>query len=330
MMHVLLSNEGEYREIVEYMKSVGARSLVIGPGSVTEGFVLPGKLAIIASMFSPRLLKLKGSWGPEDRLVIIGWQAFPVLALIKMGLLTRPAKTVVLGLFVHSPHLRKVVNLFIRLVRFPGLSFITNSQKESDELVNKAGVPSENVRYQLWREELDGKVAERDVIEGNYVFSGGYSNRDYDLLLRAMSGLEAPLVIVASAKNEIATHDPRQVQIHRDIHESEFEKLLAQSRVVVLALKSQGDGCGQSVLLRVFRNAKPLIMTRHEAVIDYVGEDYPGFVPLDDEAAMRAAITRALEDDAYRHKLAAEVKGAQSRLEQKGQAGQEVMQFLMA
>jgi len=330
MMHVLLSNEGSYREIVDYMKSKGAQTKVIGPGSVANGFVLPGKLAIIASMFSPRLLKLKGSWSGSDRLVIIGWQAFPVLALIKMGVLPRPAKTVVVGLFVHSPHLRKIVNLFIRLVRFPGLSFITGSQKESDELINNARLPAENVYYQLWREDLDGQVAERDIVEGDYVFSGGYSNRDYDLLLRSMKGLDAPLVIVASVKNTIADHDPAQVRIHRDINESEFERLLAQSRIVVLALKSQGDGCGQSVLLRVFRNGKPLIMTRHASVVDYVGDDYPGFVPLDDEVAMKAAISRALHDEAYRNRLAAEVRSAQARLEQKGNSGQEVMQFLMA
>jgi glycosyltransferase involved in cell wall biosynthesis len=262
--------------------------------------------------------------------VIIGWQAFPVLALIKMGVLPRPAKTVVVGLFVHSPHLRKIVNLFIRLVRFPGLSFITGSQKESDELINNARLPAENVYYQLWREDLDGQVAERDIVEGDYVFSGGYSNRDYDLLLRSMKGLDAPLVIVASVKNTIADHDPAQVRIHRDINESEFERLLAQSRIVVLALKSQGDGCGQSVLLRVFRNGKPLIMTRHVSVVDYVGDDYPGFVPLDDEVAMKAAISRALHDEAYRNRLAAEVRSAQARLERKGNSGQEVMQFLMA
>jgi glycosyltransferase involved in cell wall biosynthesis len=330
MIHVLLSYHGEFREVVEHMKAAGARARVIGPDGPTDSLVLPSKAAIVASMFSTRFLKLKGAWAPDDRLVIIGWQAFPVLALIKLRVLQRPAKTVVMGLFVQNQRVRKIANLFIRLVRFDGLSFITSSQKEAHELVNDAGVPSQNVSYQLWREQLDGKVAERDIIEGNYVFSGGYANRDYDLLLTAMNGLNAPLVIVASEKNKIANHDTQQVQIHRDIEETEFEKLLAQSRLVVLALKSQGDGCGQSVLLRVFRNGKPLIMTRHQAVVDYVGDDYPGFVPLDDVEGLRTAISRALEDDVYRQRLAAEVRAAQHRLEQRGNSGHEVMQFLMA
>jgi glycosyltransferase involved in cell wall biosynthesis len=330
MMHVLLSQDGSYREIVEHMKSEGAQVTVIGPGGATGGFFLPGKLAIVAAMFSPQLLRLRGLWGMSDRLVVIGWQAFPVLALIKMGVLPRPAKTVVVGLFVHSPRVRRVANLFIRMVRFQGLSFITGSEKESRELIDSARLPPQNVYYQIWREDLDGRVAERDVVEGNFIFSGGYSNRDYDLLLRAMQGIDVPLVIVASHRNQIGEHDPSKVQIHRDIDESTFERLLAQSRLVVLPLKNQGDGCGHSVLLRVFRNGKPLIVSRHSAVLDYFGDEYAGFVPLDDEAAMRTAISRAIHDNGYRSKLTAEVRKAQVRLDQKGNAGQEVIQFLMA
>jgi hypothetical protein len=328
MLHVLLTNEGEFREVTEYLRTKGAKVGVIGPA---HGAYLPSKLQIVKSMFSRRSPSLRGLWAAEDRLVVVGWQALRVMAMIRLGLTPRPAKMVVLALYIHSARIRSIVNVIIRTLRFPGLSFFTNSQKESDELINESRIPSNDVCYSLWREDLDGGVAESDVADGEYVFSGGYTNRDYDLLLRAMSGVDAPLVIVASAMNKIdesALSDTTKV--HCDLPEADFERLLAKARVVVLALKSQGDGCGQSVLLRVLRNGKPLIMTRHESVVAYVGPDYPGLVPFDDEIAMKAAIRRVLGDDAFRQQLASEIQDAQRRLDRRGNPGSEVMQFLLA
>ena len=111
-----------------------------------------------------------------------------------------------------------------------------------------------------------GRAGAGMVSDDGFIFTGGYSNRDYDLLLSAAAEVPAPLVIVASSRNQISAAAGPNTTIHRDLPEGEFETLLARSRLVAMPLKSQGEACGQSVLLRVLRNGKPLVATRHEEV----------------------------------------------------------------
>lgn len=328
MYHVLLSQSGSFREHVDYLSAQGARVTLLGPDKVETGF--ESKLAIVMQMFSPTLLRLRGLWKSTDRVLVVGWQAIPVLTLIKLGLLPRPAKTLVMGLFIHGRRARQIVNRVLRAVRFEGLGFITFSNRESEQIVQDVGIDQRNVHLHLWRVNLDGKVAPDEVTEGDYVFSGGYSNRDYDLLLAAMRGIPTPLVVIASAKNRITESRDKNTRILRDIEEGEFERMLAKSRLVVLPLKSESDACGQSVLLRVLRNGKPVVSSRHSAVEHFLGVDYPGFVPAEDVNAMHDAIERALGDAEHRRRLEQAVVRAQQRIDASASVGQEVLQFLTA
>jgi glycosyltransferase involved in cell wall biosynthesis len=323
MMHVLLSQAGSYRDVVDYLAARGARVTEVGP----EQQGMRGKKQIVLSMFSPRVLRTLGLWQKDDRVLIVGWQALPVLALIRLGLLRRPARLLVMACFIHGMRARSIVNRAWRLLRFPGLGFITFSHGETRNLIEEVGMPPEDVHFHLWRQELDGQAQAQS--EDGSIFAGGFSNRDYDLLLQAAEPLAAPLVIVASARNSVAAPSNTHTTIHRDLPEAEFEDLLARSSVVVMPLRSQGEACGQSVLLRVLRNGKPLVATRHESIEEYLGADYPGFVPHNDVDALRAALASALSEPALRVALSERIRQAGRKLEQRGEPGAEIEQFLL-
>lgn len=327
MIHIILSQPGGYRDVIEHLVACGAKVTNLGPGNVSPS-AFRGKLAILSSMFSRKIFQARGLWTAHDRVLVIGWQALPVLAAIRLGILQRPAKLLVMACFVHSNAARRVVNAAWRLLKFPGLGFITFSPGEARNLVEAVGMPPQSIYHHLWRQELDGRAGE--VSDEGFIFTGGYSNRDYDLLLSATAEVRAPVVIVASSRNQINAPVGANTTIHRDLPEGEFEKLLAHSRLVAMPLKSTGEACGQSVLLRVLRNGKPLVATRHESIEEYLGPDYPGFVDHDDVAAMRDTLRRALEDDAFRAGLAATIRQAGERLERRGSPGQEIEQFLLA
>jgi glycosyltransferase involved in cell wall biosynthesis len=252
----------------------------------------------------------------------------PVLAGIRLGLLPRPAKILVMACFVHGQRARRIINALWRALRIAQLGFITFSPGEARNLVEEVGIAPSSIHHHLWRQELDGRALA--IADDGYLFAGGYSNRDYDLLIAASAGLPAPLVIVAAARNQISAAPDARTTIHRDLPEAEFERLLAASRVVAMPLRSQGEACGQSVLLRVLRNGKPLVATRHESIEAYLGRDYPGFVPQDDAPALRATLQRALTDEAFRATLAATIVRAGARLEEQGSPGHEIEQFLLA
>lgn len=325
MIHVLLSQAGGYRDIIGYLAGRGARVTVIGPEPRAG---LRGKKEIVRAMLSPRVLRARGLWTRDDRVLIVGWQALPVLALIRAGVLPRPARLLVMGCFIHGERARRIVNGAWRRLRFPGLGFITFSPGETRNLIDEVGMPADSVHYHLWRQELDGQA--QSQAEDGSIFAGGFSNRDYDLLLRAAEPLAAPLVIVASARNTIAAPASARTTIHRDLPEGEFEDLLARSTVVAMPLRSQGEACGQSVLLRVLRNGKPLVATRHESIEEYLGADYPGFVPHNDVTALRAALASALQQPALRAALSERIREAGRKLGQRGEPGAEIEEFLLA
>jgi len=323
MIHVLLPQASSYRDITEYLRERGARVTIVGSG--TQG--MSGKLAIVLSMFSPKLLRCFGLWRKSDRLLIVGWQALPVLALVKARLLPRPERLLVMSCFVHGKRARRLADWVLRALRVPGLGFIAFSPGEARNLVQNVGMAPQDVHCHLWRQELDGRAAQQD--DDGSIFAGGFSNRDYDLLLEAAEPLPAPLVIVASQRNQIRQPARDSTRILRDLPEAEFEGLLARSSVVAMPLRGLGEACGQSVLLRVLRHGKPLVATRHEAIEAYLGEDYPGFVPHDDVQAMRQALAHALEQPARRAELAQRVRLAAGKLEGRGEPGAEIEQFLL-
>jgi len=328
-LHVVLSTGGSYRDIVDVLVAHGATLTALD--EVTDhqrGGQFKGKTAIIRQMFSLRTLRLRGLWAETSRVLLVGWQAMPILALIKLGVLPRPRKCVVMGCFVHSQTARRIVNSILKLVRFEGMGFVAFSRAEQESLIQNVGIAADSVLFHLWRQDLQGKVAPDTVVNGSYVFSGGYSNRDYNGLLRAAASASWPLVIVASAHNEIDHSICSRAEIFRDMDESDFELKLAGSRLVVLPLMSTGEACGQSVLLRTLRNCKPVVASRHESIVDYLCDDYPGFVPAGDTAALSAAIGQALSDEAFSERLLRSVSAAQDRLAARESPGVEVYEFL--
>ncbi|AVR95983.1 glycosyltransferase [Pseudoduganella armeniaca] len=327
MIHILQTPSGSYRDITEYLVSRGARVHTLR--KPTNGARFHGKGAILRTMLSPSLLKARGLWTSQDVVLAIGWQALSLQALIKLGVLPRPAKFLALACFVHGRRARGVINALWRAVRTPSLGFVTFSQGESRNLIEQCGIAPENVHFHLWRQDLDGRAQDPNADDGS-IFAGGYSNRDYELLQSAAADLPAPLVIVASERNGLAAPASERTRIHLDLPESEFEALLARSRVVAMPLRSQGEACGQSVLLRVLRNGKPMIATRHESIEAYLAPDYPGFVPPGDVAAMRAALSRALTDPAWRAQLASSIADAARRLDNQGEPGADIERFLLA
>lgn len=330
MLHVLLSQSGSYRDVVDHLEARGARVTDIGAPPRT-GSTFYGKGDIVKAMFTSALLRTRKLWTRADRVLVIGWQALPVLAAIRCGLLPRPQKILVMACFVHGTRTRGIINRVWRWLKFPGMGFITFSQGEARNLVDEVGIAPQDVHFHLWRQDLYGRADASMIGDDGSVFAGGYSNRDYDLLLRAMEHVSAPLTIVAAARNEInVALRPELTSIYRDLPEAEFEALLAKSRVVAMPLRSQGEACGQSVLLRVLRCGKALVTTRHESIEAYLGKDYPGFVQHEDQNAMRDAIVRALTDEQFRATLIAAIRVAAIRLEGADGPGKEIEQFLLA
>jgi glycosyltransferase involved in cell wall biosynthesis len=258
------------------------------------------KLGILRQVTTPRLLRLRGRWTGDDAVLVMSWYLLPVLLLIRLGILRRPRRLVSLGAFVHDDRLRRLVNVLLRACKVPELEFIAFSDAEHRNLVETVGLPVEHVHRVLYR----GAVADPSgpPSADGYVFTGGYSNRDYETFFAAVRPLRERVVAVASALNGLS-QPPPGVDLRLEVSWDEFEELVGGCALLVLPLRPGGEACGQGVLVSAVLHRRPVVATRHDSLIAYLGDDYPGFVSPADPDAMRAAIERGLHDELFRRRL---------------------------
>jgi glycosyltransferase involved in cell wall biosynthesis len=333
MVYVVTDSRASYPSIVQGLEDA-ARAQVVeldpcGYKEMTSAIV--SKRRIARRLMSPALLGLRRRWGPHDAVLVISWYLLPILALIRVGVLPRPTKLVAMGVFVQSPSIRRVVDAILRLTMIPELEVIAFSEGERRSLIDDAGIPPERVHKLVWG---GAAVAAFDTETGDirrpgapYIFSGGYANRDYATLFAAVDGLDYPVVVVASSLNRLREL-PANVHLRTDVPEEEFERLLVGCQLLVLPLRASGEASGQSVLFRGIQHGRPFVGTRHDGLIDYLGESYPGFVPAEDPAALRTAISRAMSEESFRHGLMQEIFARRAFLRQQRECVSEVLAIL--
>jgi glycosyltransferase involved in cell wall biosynthesis len=122
-------------------------------------------------------------------------------------------------------------------------------------------------------------VTDADVLLGDYVFAGGYTNRDYDRLLRCARSLPTvPFVIACSSLNSLTESVPANVEVQRDLGPARFHELLAGARLVVIPLAEDVGASGQMVTLAAMQLGKALIVANSAVVTQYVEDGATGLV----------------------------------------------------
>jgi hypothetical protein len=257
--------------------------------------------------FNPQLLNLRHRWGDRDDVLVIGWYLIPILILLWTRVLPQPRRLISLATFMHE--------------------FIVLSEAERANLLGGVGIPPERVHRVIYRGKWSAEAVPDRV--GGYVFTGGHTNRDYETFFEAVAALEHDVVTIASPLNELGD-PPANVDLRIGTPLDEFEKLLAGCSVLVLPLRAGGEACGQTVLVSGIRYQRPIIATRHDSLVDYLGDDYPGFVPAHDAEALRVAIARALSDEPFRRSLLDRVSASAQMLEQMGEFEEDFLRILVA
>ncbi len=329
----MTDSRSSYPAIVDGLeRAVGAQVVELDPRGGDGATVgVESKRRIALRLISPSLLRLRGCWGSHDAALIISWYLLPVLFLIRVGLLHRPRKLLALGVFVQSPSIRRAVNAILRRTMIPELEVIAFSEGERRVLIEAVGIPPARIHKLVWgaeaRDALQTEGHNASGTDRPYVFSGGYANRDYATLFAAVEGLAHPVVVVASSRNRLQDA-PANVDLRMDLPEEEFDRLLRGSNLLVIPLRATGEASGQSVLLRGIQHGRPFVGTRHDALVDYLGEAYAGFVPPEDPAALRRTISRAMTDDSFRRTLTEEVSIRHEFLSQQRGCVSEVLAIL--
>lgn len=326
MIYIVSDFRGSYHYVVDTLRQdAGAELIELDPGRTLDRTI--SKLGILRQITTPRLARLRGRWTEDDVVLVIAWYVLPVLVLMRLGLLRRPQRLVAMATFVHDSRLRRAVNVLLRSLASEELEFIVFSDAERHNLVELVGILPARVHKVLYRDKID----ESDVggaAEERYIFTGGYSNRDYRTFFGAVRTLDDPVIAVASGLSDLGKAPPN-VDVRLDISWDAFEELLSGCALLVLPLRPAGEASGQNVLFRGIRHVRPVVATRHDSLVEYLGRDYPGFVPASDSEALRHAIDRGLRDDAFRRTLIEGVRAAAERLREQEHVEAEIAGILM-
>ena len=159
----------------------------------------------------------------------------------------------------------------------------------------------------------------RDAPADGYVLAVGRDMaRDYDTFSRAVDGLDAKAIIVASERNLTDLRLSDNVELRLNVSYPELRELYAGAACVVLPTRREGycygaDCSGQTVLLDAMAMGRPVVASSRSTLSDYVHEPETALiVPPEDPSELRAAIERLLGD----HELAASLgAGARDRVE---------------
>jgi glycosyltransferase involved in cell wall biosynthesis len=185
------------------------------------------------------------------------------------------------------------------------------------------GIPAERlalVPYQVdtnfWDPE---KVVTGGATSERLIASAGLELRDYPTLFRAVEGLDARVTVAAashwSKRRNTALDAPRPANVSvTALDYAGLRDLYARAAVVVVPLVETDFQAGVTTILEAMAMGKPVVVTRTSGQNDVVVDGANGvYVPVEDAAALRAALARLLDNPAERARLGAAARGTVTR-----------------
>lgn len=149
------------------------------------------------------------------------------------------------------------------------------------------------------------ELAERDVgEEGDFYLSAGRTYRDYDTLMRAVSGTGLGVLIVGGRGTaRDCAGGGSNVTVLEEIPAPELEALMRRCRAIVVPLQDRAISTGQSVVLRAMALGKAVVATRTAGTVDYIDHLQDGILVAPGDAQQLRDALLQLEDPRLRRRL---------------------------
>ncbi len=241
----------------------------------------------------------------KDYDVVVAWEGkcgFP-LALIRSAMGIRRPKMVILdynqrGIITHFPTLTRFALKSVDRVT-------VETNWEAAHMAGLLGIPDRKVVFCLLGSYDVGAVPmdHGAVCNGNAIFTGGRSYRDYATLVASLADIGAKAVINARGFNLKGIQIPSNVVVNDILPAHQYWQQLKSSSFVVIPLHSIQHSGGEGVIVHAMAAGKAVIATRAPGPETYVEDGVTGIlVPPYDVAKMKEAIEYLLghEEEAVR------------------------------
>ena len=162
--------------------------------------------------------------------------------------------------------------------------FVCFSKKECEYYSSLFGVSKEKFEYVPLGIDTDGT---QKIEKGDYIFTTGRSNRDYDFLVEALKGTEEKLVIACNSYHGMEADN---TEVDRDCFGKKMRERMAKSFCVVVPFKDSKISAGQLVVLQAMELGKPVIVTESDGIVDYIQQGKNGYSVSKTTEAIKKAI----------------------------------------
>ena len=237
---------------------------------------------------------------PSSTVLVVSIMHVAYLAVARLLLaLGRRRPLYLMNFYVHSRSEWKTFRFVMRRLLTDAVGVSVQSTKELEfyrelsKAVTLDYVPYGQDQHPVW----DPSPHLAQLARGPYVFSGGYTNRDYPTLVRVAARMpDVRFLLVCSRHNSFDRRTPQNVTVIEDVSFRDFNALLARATVVVVPLQQDAGSSGQMVSLAGMSYSVPVVYTDFSAIAQYFVPDVTGVpVPCGDVDAIVRAITRLLD-----------------------------------
>ena len=187
---------------------------------------------------------------------------------------SRSPKHIIYDFHIDLTRIDWIYRFRLKLLRFaiPGIDFFfTTSEKEIEIYARLFGIRPDRMAF--WPMTPAAYLLKKDISSrGDYLFSYGNSDRDYDMLIQAVKNLPVQTVIV-SRTYQPTYPLPSGIVLIREKPWNELLALIESSRMVILPLKSYKVAAGQTAMLETLALGRPLIVTKNMATVEYAVDE---------------------------------------------------------
>ena len=182
----------------------------------------------------------------------------------------------IFNFYIHRTGEKKIVKRILRfLLKNKRCILIVQSPGEVDYYQSLTSIPVHFVPYcaNLIKIKPGGSIV---LPEMEYVFTGGYTNRDYLGVLQCAARMpDTKFVLAVSLLNMDfkSLETPSNIIVYKDIIRDDFEYLLAKATVVLIPLMSDVGASGQMLCLSAMQNKKAIVYSNVSVVNYYLAND---------------------------------------------------------
>jgi len=235
--------------------------------------------------------------GNFDYVVLNGMLVvMPYLAAIKLNPFIKPKKKIIITFFfLHHLGRKRIIQRILKFL-FSDEKIVLTLHSRYDLRYFQETVGITKTQTIILYHCQDAPPVDDAYGRGEeYIFAGGYTNRDYNCLLEAARQVNFKFIIACFPQNEMSKA-PANVSIVTNLKRDVFNGYLKNAKILIVPLKEDVGSSGQAVAVTGMSLEKPIIYSDADCLADYFTPMVGIAYKLGDAADLAKKINGLIED----------------------------------